>query len=251
MKKLIFGLLLLAPFAAFAQSPVSTRLASGLDVGIGFKKDNYYPSLSYYQLLHIDSKHFFSIGWTTKLAAFYGDNLNYYTAPARLTRGETGFGALGADLIPANIDTLRMDYATVTSVNFGLRAEVRLGPVELGGSADLLGLAFGRRRTAKYLSSTGMYASGSVDTLSFQGKGMTQTANPTRVNLRLLGDNDYGTLSSEVYARLNFHPRVGVKLGYQWLTTEYQADNRNIVDRNRRFRHRVGMPYVAVTFPFF
>ncbi len=235
-----------------AQSPVSARLRSGVDLGMAYTKDHYNPSIAYFQLINVTASKLLSVGWTARLGAFYGDNLDYYTAPARLTRGKTGFAALGAPLVVDNLDTVRFDYITAASLNLGVRAQINLGPVEVGGSADLIGLTFGRWRTGRYRSSTGEYtvtgASGGDTTLTF-ARNVEQRAYPTRFNARLLGDNDRGSLSTEVYARLYISKRIALKAGYQWLTSEATLQNRNTQDNNNRFRHRAGLGYVALTFP--
>jgi hypothetical protein len=255
MKKVPVALLILLSTYSFAQSPVAARLNSGFDVGMAYSKNNYNPSVAYYQLINVGERKLFAFGWTVRLGAFYGDNINYYTAPARLTRGKSGFGGLTDPIIRANIDTIRYDYVTMTSLNAGIRAQINLGRLELGASVDLLGLTLGRRRTGRYRSSTGRFVlknRANVDTtLFFQGTNVLQGTRPSRVNTRLLGDNDRGTLSTELYARVRINQRVGVKVGYQWQTTETTADNRDVVADNNRFRNRVGMAYVAITLPIF
>lgn len=255
MKKLIFVFFTFFTIHAFAQSPVSARLSSGFDLGMAYTKNNYHPSVAYYQLINVGERKLFSFGWNLRLGAFYGDNLNYYTAPARLTRGKTGFAALSGPLLVDNIDTVRMDYVTMTSINVGIRAQVNLGRVEIGASADILGLTFGKSRTGRYRSSTGQFnlptPTGGDSTLYFQGVNTFQSVNPTYANLRLLGDNDIGTLATEVYARIRINQRLSAKIGYQWLTTEISAKNRDIVADNNRFRHRADMAFVAITLPIF
>lgn len=251
MTKLLIALLIFFSVHSFAQSPVSARLRSGFDVGMAYSKSNYNPSIVYYQLINVGERKVFSFGWTMRLGAFYGDNLNYYTAPARLTRGKTGFGALSGPLINSNIDTVRFNYVTMTSLNAGVRAQVNLGWVELGASADVLGLTLGRRRTARYRSSTGAFEVDSVTTRPFAGADVFQRAYPSRLNLRLLGDNDRGTLSTEVYARVRINQRFAIKAGYQWLTTEVTVQNRDVVADNNRFRNRAGLAYLALTLPIF
>jgi hypothetical protein len=251
MKKTLIALLTLLSLQSYAQSPVSTRLSSGYELGMAYSIDNYNPSLGYYQLINIGERKLVSFGWTARLGAFYGDNINYYTAPARLTRNETGFGALSAPLITNNIDTLRFDLATMTSASLGVRLQVNLGRVELGASADLFGLTLGRRRTARYRSSTGRFATGDSTSASFQGTNAFQRTRPSYMNLRLLGDNDRGTLSTEVYARFHLGQRLAIKAGYQWLTSEYTVQNRDIIADNNRFRNRAGMVYLGLTFPIF
>ncbi|KAB7731067.1 hypothetical protein F5984_09625 [Rudanella paleaurantiibacter] len=256
MKKIMLALCALLSIQAYAQGPVSTRIRSGLDVGFAFKKDNYAPSLTYFQLMNIGRNKVISVGWTSRLAKFYGDNLNLYTAPASLTRGKTGFEALGAPLTPATIDTARFDFITNTSLNFGIRVQVQLGPVELGGSADLFGLTFGKTRVGRMIASAGAYkvesSRAGVDSLVyFTGDNRLQSFKPTRGSVRLLGDNDIGNLAAELYARVRVGQRLSIKGGYQWQTAEMSLRDIRPIDGNRRFRHRTGMPFVAVTFPFF
>lgn len=253
MKKRLIALLTFSCFSRFifAQSPVSARLSSGFDVGMAYSTNQYNPSVAYYQLINVGNRKLFALGWTMRLGAFYGDNLNYYTAPARLTRGKTGFGALSAPLLSNNLDTVRFDYVTMTSLNAGVRAQLNLGRVELGASADLLGLTLGRRRTARYRSSTGAFEVDSATTKPFAGADVFQRAYPSRLNGRLLGDNDRGTLSTEVYARVRVNQRFALKAGYQWLTTEVTVQNRDIIANNNRFRNRAGLAYLALTLPIF
>lgn len=257
MKQIICILLFSAfPLFTFAQSPVAARLSSGYDLGMAYSKSKYNPSITYYQLINIGEKKRFSLGWTARLGAFYGDNINYYTAPARLTRGKTGFNALSGPVLVNNIDTVRYDYITNTSLNVGIRAQVNLGRVEFGVSADLLGIAFGKSRMGRYQSSNGQYriksSTGADSTTAyFRGANTFQKSRPSILNARLLGDNDIGTLSTEVYARIRVSQRIGIKLGYQWLTTETTVSNRDIIADNNRFRNRANMAYLAVTIPIF
>lgn len=255
MRVPLLGLLLVSTLPVFAQSLVSSRISAGIDLGAGFKGQQVAPSIAYYQLLNIGEKRMFSIGYTLKFGTFYAQNLDYTTAPARLSRGKSGFSALGAPLVINNIDTLSMANASVTNLNLGLRAQVQLGPVQLGVSADVLGLSVGKSRTGHYQSSTGQFnvptSTGADSLLAFTGTNANQSASPTNANLRLLGDNNIGTLSSEIYARIRVGQRLGIKVGYQWLTTELSTKNRDVKADNNRFRNRTNFPYLALTFPLF
>lgn len=252
MKSLIAGLFLLLSFWASGQSLVAKRISAGIDIGAGFRSKQLSPSLAYYQLLSFDKRQLFSIGYTLNFRTFYADGpLDYLTAPARLSRNKSGLSALGAPLTPATIDTMTFDKVSLTSLNFGIRAQFRISILEVGASADLLGLAFGKGRTGRYQSSTGKFAvqvSDKDSLLSFQGTNARQSAEPTRINARLLGDNNHGTLATEVYARVRISQQFGIKAGYQWLITEMNARNRNTVDDNSRFRNRTDFAYVAITF---
>lgn len=252
MKKIVVAAILILFCApGFAQSLVASRLSSGFDAGMAYSTNHYNPSLTYYQLLNIGERRLFSLGWTLRLGTFIGDNVNYYTAPARLTRGKTGFGALSAPLLVQNVDTVRYDYVTMTSLNVGIRGQLNLGKVQIGASADLLGLTFGTKRTGRYQSSTGRFQVDSVTTAPFAGPDVLQSSRASLANVRLLGDNDRGTLATEVYARFFVSQRIAIKAGYQWLTTETTVANRDVVADNNRFRHRAGMAYLALTFPLF
>ncbi|MEZ0538828.1 hypothetical protein [Fibrella arboris] len=256
MNNLRFLLFCLLPLASFAQSPVSTRIRSGVDIEAGFRQDQISPSLSYYQLLNIGERKRFAIGWTTSFRTFYASNVTYTTAPAYISRGgKSGIYALGAPLVPQNLDTLRMASASGTSLNFGIRAQFHLKFIEIGASADLLGITIGKNRIGQYVSSTGYFAGKSVagadSIIRFTGSNVAQTAKPTIANVQLLGDNTIGTIATEVYAKVLLAQRFGVKVGYQWLTTEYTASVKNVVDNNNRFRSHSGLTYVGITIPFF
>ena len=195
------------------------------------------------------------MGWMATFRTFYASDVNYLTAPAKLSRGKTGFYALDAPLIPANLDTLTMASASGTSLNLGVRAEIHVSIFDIGASADILGITLGRTRVGKYRSSTGLFVGTSragADSLHrFTGGNVNQSAKPTIANLQLLGDNSVGTLATEMYVRARVSQRCGIKAGYQWLTTEYTTSTTNTVDGNSRFRSHSGLMYVAVTIPFF
>ena len=216
-------------------------LSGGFDFGIAAKGNHLNPSLVYYELTPVTKNKSVFVGWTARVSAFYGNNLDYYTAPARLTRVE-------------NIDTVRFGRLSQTSLNLGIRGEWNLGRLQLGASVDLLGFTFlGRSRIGRVYSSTGLF--NQTDSLgqdvqkSFLGLDAFQAASPTRLNVKLLGDHDRGMLTTEVYARMYLGPSIALKVGYQWLTTEMALNNRDQVANNDRFRHRAGLPYVALTLP--
>jgi hypothetical protein len=220
---------------------VRSGLSGGFDVGLGFNKNYLNPSLVYYELTSLTKSNAVFVGWTARVSAFYGKELNYYTAPARLTQVET-------------IDTVSFGRLSQTSLNVGLRAEWNLGRLQLGASVDLLGFTFlGRARVGRVYSSTGLF--NQTDSLDrtiqkpFQGQDAFQSASPTRVNVKLLGDHDRGMSTTELYARVFLATNMALKVGYQWVTTEMALDNRDQVANNDRFRSRVGSAYVALTFP--
>ena len=248
------SLLLIISFQAKAQYSSRETLSGGVDLGVAFKNNQLNPSITYYELVDITKGKLFFIGWTGRLGAFYGHNTDYYTAPARLTRGISGLGSLSKPVLAENIDTISFSYASQTSLNIGVRTEIHLGRVEFGASADLLGFTFlGRKRVGHIRSSTGLFtatdAAGNEIKKPFQGTDADQQARPQRLNIRLLGDNDRGMLATEVYGRIFIVPGVALKAGYQWLSTEVVINNIDIVADNNRFRNRTEFVYFALTLP--
>ena len=220
---------------------VQGGLSAGFDIGVAVRRDYVNPSLTYYELKSITRNNTLLVGWTARLGAFYGNDLNYYTAPARLTRVN-------------NIDTVSFGRLSQTSLNVGIRAELNLGRIQFGASVDLLGFTFlGRSRIGRVYSSNGLFIQ--TDSLGqdrqrpFQGSDVFQQATPTRFNVKLLGDHDRGMSTTEVYARIYLVPGVALKAGYQLLTTEMALGNRDLVADNARFRNRAGLSYVALTLP--
>ncbi|MCX6215315.1 hypothetical protein [Spirosoma sp.] len=216
-------------------------LSGGFDVGAGVGGNTVNPNLTYYELKSLTRSNTVLVGWTARLSAFYGQNLSYYTAPARLTHVDA-------------IDTVSFSRLAQTSLNLGVRAEWNLGRLQLGASVDLLGFTFlGRSRIGQVSSSTGLFIQtdslGQSQQSPFQGPAIFQQASPTRLNVKLWGDHERGMLTTEVYARIYLGSTVALKLGYQWLSTEMTLKNRDLVADNARFRNRVSLPYLALTFP--
>ncbi len=245
---LLIALLVISGRQVLGQSRIEQKsfgvregLSGGFDVGVGFQNNAINPSFTYYELKSLTRNDVVLVGWTARLSSFYGQNLNYYTAPARLTRMEL-------------IDTVSFSRLAQTSLNLGVRAEWNLGRFQLGASVDLLGFTFlGRSRIGQVYSSTGLFnqpdSLGQDRQRPFQGPDVFQRASPTRLNVKLWGNRERGMLTTEVYARIYVVPKVALKLGYQWLSTEITLNNRDLVADNARFRNRAGLSYLAVTFP--
>jgi hypothetical protein len=132
----------------------------------------------------------------------------------------------------------------ITSFNFNVSAQISLfGRLDIGANADILGFALGNRRAGYYLGSRGY---NKVDSLNLHQT--YQQARPARLNILWLGDDRRGNLNAEIYARILFMQRVGVKVSYFFTTNEYRTDQ-PLVDDNQRFRFRSQMIYIGLTFP--
>jgi hypothetical protein len=230
MRKII-TLLCLLIFAEISQSqPIRrSRISSGVDVGAGFQTGVLAPSFEFYQLLQTGKRSPLQLGWSFRATQLIGKELTFLTAPAT-----------------KNIDSLYMGQATMLSFNMGIKAQINVGPLELGAGADLLGVTLGRRRTGFHSGSTGVVPKS--DTLNTTVHLTDQSARPTTGNLIAFGDYVRGSLTADVYARLWISKAVGLKVGYQFLVNEYKTENPMVAD-NRRFRYRSELLYIGISFP--
>jgi len=185
---------------------------------------------------------FLQVGWGLRATHLRGNDLDFITAAASQTRGKTGFGALSAPVKLQNLDTLQIS-AGITSLNFNLGFQLSLfDKIDIGANADLLGLAFGSKKSGLYSSFAGY---NKVDSLNLHKT--EQSAKPTSPSIQLLGDNARGNLSAEIYARLHVSERVGLKAGYVFHTSEYRTSTPLVADA-RRFRYRSEMFLIGLTF---
>lgn len=238
--KLIFGLII---SGNYAYTQPENRLTSGVDIGGGWKEKAWVVSGQYNQYLKLDRRGLLQVGWGIRGTHFMGKDLDFITAPASLTREKTGLGALGSPLILRQIDTLQI-RSSITSFNFNLGVQISiLNRLAIGANVDLLGIAFGTRRSGFYLGSRGY---SKMDSLNLHKT--YQKAHPTALGVLLLGDNTVGSLHTELYARLHITERAGLKVSYLFTANEYRTDA-TLVDDNRRFRFRSPMIYVGIHLP--
>jgi hypothetical protein len=181
-------------------------------------------------------KLFFSCG--IRVTGYYSLKRNYLTAPAKLTRGQTGPMAVLADVLPQNFDTVYFNASQTNGFNLFIGFQYRIWrKLDVGVDIDLIGMSIGAGHTGQYSSTKntpGMYANG-------------QRAYPTGFNVMLLGDNDIGCLNSEIFVRFWLNRKWGIKASFNYITTEFTTVNRLRLD-NDRFRHRAFMAGLGVTF---
>lgn len=186
----------------------------------------------------------FKFGIGARYTASIGDqSLEYITARAQLTSGQTGPGVFFSDQIPENIDTMSLNNTRIHLINvlLALRYDMdrRFG---LEFNIDLAGLSFGARKTA---------------TLTYDdGKTHTSGAYPTTGNLLLVSDNDLGSLNSEFMISYLHKNRMRFKIGPVFMFNEYELvspvnyvnDAGTFVDakryRNKSLQLGVGFNYV-------
>lgn len=203
------------------------------------------PALSYTQMFGIGKAKRFRIGYGVRLTSFFKHNLEARTAPAKFTSGSTSFGALFADDIVSNIDTLFLPNAQVNSLNLSINLQYALSKkLEVGFNIDATGYSFGASQTGELISKK--------NKRKFTDGTTTSSATPGGLNLLLVSDSDIGNLNSEVYARYWATEKIGIRAGFSFLFTEYTSDKKVTLPdgQNNRWRYKSLTPMIAISYRF-
>jgi len=194
-------------------------------------------AFSYNQLYGIGKSKRFKIGWGIRMTSFFGENLDYYTAPAKLTSGEFGPQVLFVENILSNIDTLQLTKTQTNALNLDIHLQYSFRKLDIGFNIDAIGATFGGEQSGKFIAkSTGS-----------KFNGTQQTAKPTAFNLLLVSDNDLGSLNSELYGRYWLKENIGLRFGASFQFTEYTTTQK-LTFENDRFRNKALMPFVGISF---
>lgn len=219
--------ILLLTTTAFAFDRVTTTIGGGNDE----------------QQLAIDGTRFWRIsdtklflGGGLRLTSQWSTGQTFKTAPARLTRGESGLGALFRSEKESNIDELTLGHSHITSLNVLFQILYQLRETwSVGFNIDVIGYSYGTRRK------------GSYNPKSEDGQWPEKvSANPTQFNLLLGDDNDRGSINSELYVMKSMGDKWGLKLGIVHAFTEYTTKER-LRKKNDRFRKKNFIPTVGLS----
>ncbi len=232
--------LLLACNICFAQKKAyKEKNLFGLSLNAG--PGSFATALSWTHNNAVGKKQRFNIGYGLRFTNFIGSDLDYITAPAKYTSGKSSVAALFSENIPANIDTVSFAKSQTYFLNAGIYLSYLFpyfnNRLELGVNIDAIGFTFGPRQNGVY-------------------KNNTVTAKPTSLNLLLISDSDQGSLNSEWYASYWVTPKLAVKVGYEFLFSEYTTDTKiqllpNLNEANDRFRFKSSMIMLGVSYaPF-
>lgn len=163
----------------------------------------------------------FRLGYGLRLTSYFGNNLQYQTAPAKYTSGQTGPQVLFVDNKPENIDTLIFDKARTAALNLSINLEYQVYKKwSLAFNIDAVGASIGGKQNVVH-NRTGQIA----------------LAKPTNLNLLLISDNDIGTLNSELLVKYQLNDHFTILGGFGFLFTEYTTD-RPFKLSNDRFRNK-------------
>ncbi|MEP7236747.1 MAG: hypothetical protein ABI685_02740 [Ferruginibacter sp.] len=244
MKKKMYLVFVIFSFlnAATAQEKKVRAVNQFADVTAGFGSSQVSGAASYVHTWKLGKRKKAEAGFGLRYTGYFGSNLYFKTAPAKLTSGKTGPGVLFADDITPNIDSVLFSKAQVNalnlSINFGYNFTKRFS---IGLNIDAIGFSFGKKQS-------GIYYGNNFAT------GVPVTAKPTVFNLLLISDNDKGTLNSELFAKYKWNDSWGVKLAFQFLFAEYTTNTPVQTtpsgDKNDRFRKKMAGVGVGITYNF-
>lgn len=229
MKKTYGTLLLLIVSVLSGYSQRISRVASGLDVGTSFASGQFAPSFLYYQALHPANMPWIEINGGTRVWSYFAND-TYLTAPVGNSKD----------------DIMQLSRVSATGISFVMGANFKLGKViDLGVNADLLTLAFGKRRNAIYRLAS---PESTDDSLSLQLNGKDVGIAPANLNvIPFLQNKNNG--QAEAFIRVWVSPQIAVKAGYVWGQVAYRTDEK--LNRQKRFSTHYQMPYVAITIPLY
>jgi long-subunit fatty acid transport protein len=183
-------------------------------------------AISYVHRWHFGENQKLGIGIGGRFTSYLAANQYYVTAPAKLTSGSTSPLIIFQDNITANIDTFLIKSPQVNSLNLSINIDYQLSKkFSAGFNIDAIGFSFGGSRNGNYINgSTGKMAS----------------ATPTLFNILLVSDNDRGTLNSEFFVKYSLNDQWSLKLGAQFLFTEYTTSTKvqQFPEANDRFRNK-------------
>lgn len=215
MQKILLFTLVLLPVSIFSQTKKvkfisRTTSESGIFLSSNGSLSASALSLNQYWGVGKRKKNFkFGLG-ARLTSSFGGSSLEYITAPAILTSGQTGPGVFFADQQPKNIDTLSLNSTQINSLNayLALRYDfAKKWGIEF--NIDLAGISLGGSKSASL-----QYGDGTSN-------NKTSNAKPTFGNVLLISDNDLGSLNSEFLVSYKIKPKLKIKTGASFLFNEY------------------------------
>ncbi len=212
------------------------------DLTLGIGASQVTGSLSYVHNWKLGKRKKWELGLGVRYSGYFGTNLYYRTAPAKLTSGKTDPTVLFTDDIEENIDSVLFPKSQVNSFNISLNIGYNFTKrFSAGLNIDLAGFTVGKKQD-------GIYYGNNFAT------GVPVTAKPTGFNLLLISDNDKGSLNSELFGRYTWNDSWGVKLGIQFYFAEFTTDTKVQTtpggDVNDRFRKKMLGAGLGVTYKF-
>ena len=244
MKKILlpFLAIMLLSNISVAQQKKQRAVDNFIDLTAGIGSSQGSGALSYVYNWKVGKRKKLELGLGARFTSYFGSNLYFTTAPAKLTSGKTDPTVLFSDDIKENIDSVLFPKAQINSFNLSLNFGYHFSKkFSAGLSIDAIGFSFGKKQNGIYYGNNFATA-------------VPVSAKPTPFNLLLISDNDKGTLNSELFARYTWNGSWGVKLGLQFLFAEYTTSTKVQTtpggDKNDRFRKKMTGVGIGVTYNF-
>jgi hypothetical protein len=239
MKKIIFIVFCLSfSLGLFAQEENSAPYFlknTYVNASVSFGAKQFAGALSWEKLHGLGKKKNLKIGYGVRFNTYSGSDQKYLTAPAKIT-GASGFNNA--------YDTVSFKKAQSNSINLALFFQYTLfKKLDLGFNIDAVGFSFGANQTGDYATSKYRPA----DMPNIVRFETTTGAKPSAINALLVGDNDLGMLSSGFTARYWLTEKLAVKLGFNYLFTEYTTDKMLRGGTNDRYRNKSGLFEIGVS----
>ena len=179
------------------------------------------------------------LGYGLRLTGAFGGAQDFITAPAELSRESDAFLlTLFSPFNEANLDTLQVPNSTVLMLNATGHVRYQLSTRwAVGFNIDVVGVSFGSVDAGNFVAQS-------------QGRPTSvESAKPSGFNLLLIGDNDRGSLNSELYVHYQLSERWGLRAGISHLFVE-ATTNRTLSLGNDRFRRVSDLGFVSATYRF-
>lgn len=193
-------------------------------------------SVAYRYQWNLGKKQRFSIGVGGRVTTFWGTDLYYESAPAQITSGKTGATVIFTETITANIDSVQLGSSSLAAINAMISLAYRPSTRwEIGFNIDAIGFTLGGEKSGRYINGT---------------QTASTTASPTRFNALFTSDNDLGTLNSELWLAYGISENTYLKIGYQFLFTEYTTatEVQTFPEPNDRFRNKGSLIALGVIY---
>ena len=242
MKALLLLILVIATRFSVCQEIAEKKgykYNNNFDLALSTNSTQQTGALSWVHLHSLTKKKRFKIGYGLRFTSQIGKDLTYTTAPAKLVAQQTGPQVLFSKKYLENVDTFNVANSNHNMLNVSINIQYTIKEkLDIGFNIDASGFTFGKKVNGAYQSYQ--------DTKNVS----SQPAQPTSLNALLVGENDNGSLNSELYLRYWLCEKWGVKAGITYLFTEYTTENKLRLD-NDRWRNKSVLGMITISYsPF-
>lgn len=212
-----------------AQGQESRPHTNWFDLVIGTSGDVTTVCNSYQHAWKFGQSKRLTLGIGMRLNGFSANNQFFVTAPAKISKGEAGPGALFKKTIPANMDSVQFGSVSLYAINFMVNIGYSFSDrFSAGFNIDLVGISLGKQKPGTYINGN---SPDGITSKPVEGA-------PTGFNLLLIAENDIGSLNSEFFVAYRLSDHWSIKAGVQHLFMEYSTTTKvqQLPEPNDRFR---------------